>query len=120
MVHIPAALRQQVIERAGGRCEYCQTPRAIVVEMALDHIVPVAAGGETTADNMCLACVSCNARKLDFQEAVDPESGEAVLLFNPRTQQWADHFAWEEGGIRLVGLTAAGRATVEAGWHPPR
>ncbi len=137
MVHIPAGLRQQVIERAGGRCEYCQTPRAIVIEMAVDHIVPVAAGGETTIDNLCLACISCNARKLDFQEAVDPESGETALLFNPRTQRWEAHFRWEEDGVRLVGLTPVGRAAVErlrmnrpllvearrlwveAGWHPP-
>jgi hypothetical protein len=38
MARIPDVLRQQVIQRAGGRCEYCQTLRAIVVEMEIDHI----------------------------------------------------------------------------------
>ena len=47
MAPIPADLRQQVIERAGDRCEYCQAPLAIVVEMEIDHIVPESAGGPT-------------------------------------------------------------------------
>jgi hypothetical protein len=33
-----------------------------------------------------------------------------VPLFNPRTDEWADHFAWD--GLLLRGKTAIGRATV--------
>jgi len=64
-------------------------------------------------------------------------TGEAVSLFNPRIQVWGEHFAWSKDGIRIVGRTACGRATVETlrlnrelavlarrrwvsvGWHPP-
>jgi hypothetical protein len=31
-------------------------------------------------------------------------------LFNPRTQQWSVHFAWNEGTMQ--GLTAIGRTTI--------
>jgi hypothetical protein len=45
MAHIPPTLRQAVVERARGRCEYCLTWQAIVVEMEVDHVQPEAAGG---------------------------------------------------------------------------
>jgi hypothetical protein len=37
MARISDNLRQQVIERARGRCEYCQTQQIIVVAMEIDH-----------------------------------------------------------------------------------
>lgn len=41
---------------------------------------------------------------------LDPETGQLTPLFNPRTDGWSDHFAWD--GILLRGKTAIGRATV--------
>ena len=35
-------------------------------------------------------------------------------LFHPRKQRWQEHFAWDERFERIIGLTASGRATVEA------
>ena len=67
MAYIVPSLRQEVIERAHGRCEYCLTSRAIVVEMEIDHVVPESAGGPTVTDNLCLTCVGCNGFKLAFQ-----------------------------------------------------
>jgi hypothetical protein len=72
----------------------------------------VAAGGETVAENLALACVSCSLRKAACQTAVDPQSGQEVALYNPRRDVWHEHFHWD--GVHLVGLTATGRATVEA------
>lgn len=61
-----------------------------------------------------------------------------VLLFNPRTQNWFEHFNWNSDGTKIIGRTAVGRATiialdlnkerfirirkhwVKAGWHPPK
>jgi hypothetical protein len=74
--------------------------------------VPVHAGGPTTAANLALACVSCSLRKEARQSAVDPQSGRKVRLFHPRRQRWADRFRWQ--GVRVVGLTATGRATAAA------
>jgi hypothetical protein len=78
----------------------------------LDHVVPRAAGGPTVAENLALACVSCSLRKWAKQTAPDPDSGEEVPLFNPRTQVWVEHFRWD--GPRMLPLTPIGRATVAA------
>jgi hypothetical protein len=59
-----------------------------------------------------LACVSCALRKWAKRTATDPDSGDDVPLFNPRTHTWAEHFRWE--GVRIVPLTSTGRATVAA------
>jgi hypothetical protein len=113
MAYIPASLRQTVIQRAGNRCEYCQlSQEGQVATFHIDHIVPVRADGETREDNLALACVSCSLRKAARQTAQDPESGEQVPIFNPRRQNWTDHFRWDD--IRVVGLTAIGRAAVAA------
>jgi len=79
-----------------------------------DHIIPRARGGKTTFKNLCLACSRCNEYKSDRAEAVDPATGEAAPLFNPRTQAWHEHFQWSRDGSEIAGLTLSGRATVEA------
>jgi 5-methylcytosine-specific restriction endonuclease McrA len=85
MVYIPDKLRELVITRAKGLCEYCQTNRDIVVYMEIDHIKPISKGGKTDAINLCLACVNCNRAKSDTMV-------EDERLFNPRTDNWDDHF----------------------------
>jgi hypothetical protein len=82
--------------------------------LTTDHIIPTAASGATTFPNLCRACRSCNEAKGEQTHAVDPFTGETVPLYHPRQQPWVDHFAWDETGIRLLGLTAIGRATIVA------
>jgi hypothetical protein len=113
--HISPALRQAVAERSGYRCSYCQTAENITGSLfTVDHIVPESLGGQTTLDNLCLACWECNLLKHDRIVAADPESGATVRLFNPNTQVWREHFAWQMDGLLIVGLTPTGRATVNA------
>ena len=113
MSSIPASLRQLAIKRADNRCEYCGISQlGQVATFHIDHIVPSAASGTTTADNLALACVSCSLRKGARQRIEDPETGKAVNVFHPRQQRWKEHFRWDE--VQLVGLTATGRATVSA------
>jgi len=45
---------------------------------------------------------------------VDPDSGAEVPLFNPRQDDWCEHFVWSVDGLLIIGLTPMGRATVEA------
>ncbi|MEQ9371398.1 MAG: HNH endonuclease [Coleofasciculus chthonoplastes F3-SA18-01] len=61
---------------------------------------------------MALACVSCSLRKGARQKLEDSGTGEVVSIFNPRRQVWKEHFDWN--GVQVVGLTATGRATVQA------
>lgn len=111
MRHIPAHLRRLVSRRSDERCEYCQLSQAgQEATFHIDHVTPVAAGGKTVADNLALACVSCSLRKSAKQTAVDPETKRKAPLFNPRLDTWSEHFEWV--GVRVVGLTATGRATI--------
>lgn len=113
MVTISVALRRLVIQRADDRCEYCSLSQAgQAATFHIDHITPVVAGGTTTANNLALACVSCSLRKAARQMVEDPETREKVLIFNPRQQVWKEHFQWN--GVEVVGLTATGRATINA------
>lgn len=113
MSDISPSLHAEVVFRAGKRCEYCQLSQlGQEAVFHIDHIVPRVAGGLTTADNLALACVSCSLRKWAKQSAADPDTGEEVPLFNPRSQGWAEHFRWD--GVRIVPLTPVGRATADA------
>ncbi|KHD06199.1 hypothetical protein PN36_15360 [Candidatus Thiomargarita nelsonii] len=114
--HISAKLRQEVAEQSRYRCCYCQSQqRFIGILLTVDHIIPESLGGAT----------------------IDPQTGTTVRIFHPNKQKWAEHFRWSSDGIRIIGVTPIGRATIvamklnrpvllhsrrfwsEAGWHPP-
>jgi hypothetical protein len=111
---LPPTFRQAVTERARGCCEYCHSQERFAMQaFALEHVVPRSLGGETGLGNLALACQGSNNHKYSKTEGQDPAGGEQVLPFNPRTQRWRDHFAWNEGCTHILGVTATGRATVE-------
>jgi hypothetical protein len=115
MPYLPSALRRLILERAQGRCEYCQLPMAYSPDIfEVEHILPLAGGGATELENLALACSSCNRYKGTRTSAQDPRSGRRVRLFNPRRQRWERHFRWSEDFTEIEGRTATGRATVEA------
>lgn len=112
MSYIPTFLRRLVIRRAENHCEYCNLSQAgQEATFHIDHVIPVNSGGETIAENLALACVSCSLRKGAKETATDPETKETVNLFNPRTDNWNEHFTWV--GVNLIGLSEKGRATIE-------
>ncbi len=112
---IPRKLVERVRARAAHRCEYCRASEWLTGQYhTVDHILPRAQDGLTILDNLCLACAPCNAFKHDRTKAIDPESGGFATLFNPRTQDWRDHFAWSRDGLTIIGMTASGRATIAA------
>lgn len=107
---ISASLRRQVYERAAGCCEYCLIHNDdTFVPHEVDHIVATKHGGETTAENLCLCCFDCNRHKGSDLTSIDPVTHVITPLFNPRLDQWRDHF--QLTGTRIEGLTATGRTT---------
>ena len=107
---ISLALRQEVRERANGCCEYCLLPEdQAFFPHEPDHIIAAKHGGETDAENLALACFDCNRFKGSDIASIDPASGELTRLFNPRTQEWSEHFSIA-GGI-IDPRTATGRVT---------
>jgi len=103
-------LREQVRRRARSRCEYCLIHEDdSYARHQLDHITAVRHGGETTSQNLALACFLCNRYKGSDVAALDPSTGDVARLFDPRRQQWKDHFTLQ--GALIVPLTSTGRAT---------
>lgn len=112
---ISASVQRDVRRRARYLCEYCHTAEQWqYVPFTVDHIVPLNSGGTHTLDNLALACFHCNRRKSDKEAGVDSLSGQQVRLFNPRTQNWNEHFVWSYDRLRIIGVTPQGRATVDA------
>ncbi|MEX2172796.1 MAG: HNH endonuclease [Pirellulaceae bacterium] len=106
-----AATREFVRVRAGNRCEYCHLPQeAIDGVLQIEHIVARQHFGTDDVSNLALACDRCNLQKGPNLSAIDPASSSLVPLYQPRTNQWDDHFNLD--GASIVGRTAIGRATV--------
>ncbi len=136
--YVSVELRRLVQTDAGKHCGYCRSSEVLTgMPLEIEHIIPEAAGGPTTRENLWLACHRCNEYKGHRTHAIDPQTQVRVALFNPRTQNWSEHFAWSLDGTNILGLTACGRATInilrlnneyvvtarqfwfEAGWWPP-
>ena len=107
------ATKAFVRQRAGFRCEYCclHQDDSPLAALHIEHIRPRKHGGMDHESYLCLACIDCNLHKGSNLTGIDPLTGGITELFNPRRQNWGDHFAWS--GIRLVGRTAVGRTTIE-------
>lgn len=108
---VSAALRREVRERAGERCEYCLLAESqSFFPHEPDHLIAQKHGGKTVLVNLALACFDCNRFKGSDIASIDVVTGEMARLFNPRTQRWSDHFHMQEDG-HIVPLTAVGRVT---------
>ena len=107
-----AGTRRFVRERAGERCEYCRLhQRNSELLHHIEHVVARQHGGLDDVGNLALACHRCNLHKGPNLSGIDPLTGGVEVLFHPRGDRWADHFAFR--GASVEGLTRSGRATVE-------
>lgn len=103
--------RQFVQLRAKSRCEYCHLPQAGHDErFSVDHVRPRKHGGDDTVANLAFSCLRCNLFKGPNLAGIDPDNDQMVPLFDPRRQDWQEHFRWN--GPLITGLTPEGRASV--------
>jgi hypothetical protein len=108
---LPAGLRRQIEARAGGRCEYCRILLGLdAFSPVIDHVIARQHGGKDDMANLALSCVPCNAHKGPNIAGIDPTTNFPVRIFNPRGDQWINHFRWD--GAVLIGITPVGRATI--------
>jgi 5-methylcytosine-specific restriction endonuclease McrA len=112
--YISQSMAREVRQRADNLCEYCLLPQdSQEAAFHVDHIQPRSRGGETSLDNLALSCVSCSLRKAARCRVRDPRTGKLVPLFNPRSDNWTDHFALTKRW-HISGCSPVGRATIEA------
>lgn len=105
------ALRRQVRERAGQRCEYCRLRQEHEPDRPfhVEHIIATQHRGGDSGENLALACQLCNLLKGPNLSGLDPDTEVLVRLFHPRNDVWEDHF--RVGGAMIVGRTDVGRTT---------
>ena len=114
MAKISKEFDREIRGQANYRCGYCLNPQELMpYKLEIEHIYPRALGGESIEENLWLACRECNAHKAAKTKAIDRLTGKLVKLFNPRKQDWQEHFEFSREFTEIVGKTACGRATVE-------
>jgi len=105
--------RAFIIRRAHGCCEYCRTPLDFSPEsFDVEHIVPLSKSGTNELENLALSCGGCNGRKSDHIIGIDPQTKTSVRPFNPRVDDWAEHFTWNDDFSKINGVTSIGNATI--------
>jgi 5-methylcytosine-specific restriction endonuclease McrA len=110
--YIPEKLKMRVIQEANACCEYClQSNLFSFYPHQIDHIISLKHGGETILANLAYACFACNnAKGSDIGTMLLPER-TFVRLYNPRTDNWHDHFEMVSGFI--CDKTDIGKATIK-------
>jgi hypothetical protein len=58
---VSTALRQAIFDRDGHECLSCRTHE----KLSIDHIIPLAKGGDNSFENLQTLCTSCNSAKGD-------------------------------------------------------
>lgn len=107
--YISDHLRILVATRAGFLCEYCLIHEDnTYFGCEVDHIISLKHGGLTEADNLAYACLLCNRQKGSDIGSILPNA-EFLRFFNPRKDQWGQHFRLE--GAIIQPLTGIGEVT---------
>ena len=111
---VPPRTRKRVIEFFQNRCAYCRSSQELIGALfEIDHIIPLARGGQTVEENLCWCCPLCNRYKGTRATGIDVLTGRRIKLFHPGRQQWNRHFQWSIDGTLVIGRTLAGRTTIE-------
>ena len=86
---IPKKVRFEVFKRDAFRCQYCGEAAPDVI-LEIDHIKPVAGGGDNTIANLVAACRDCNAgkgaRELSDRAALEKQRKQLDDLSERRNQ----------------------------------
>src|SRR5687768_907656 len=95
-----------VAARAKHVCEYCRAPEAVFnLSFEVEHIIPISRGGSDEEKNLALSCRSCNLYKSDSVSFFDNETQSEIRLFNPRQDNWNEHFFIDKTNGEIMGLT---------------
>ena len=118
MSALPSRVKASVRQRAQGVCEYCRVHEddaGATSTYQCDHVRPqhlFALDNPARDDLSSLAysCPRCNSHKAGAVDGIDHDTGRREPLFNPRVQEWHEHFTYTPAGF-IFGMSATGRAT---------
>lgn len=65
---VTSAILRDCIYKSGGICQWCHTS-IVGQSFEVDHIIPLYRGGGNIADNIAVACPTCNRSKSDKHPA---------------------------------------------------
>lgn len=91
--HYSKTQRKMVYEKGNGRCQLCGR-EILLSQMTLDHIKPLAKGGEESIENLQCSCKQCNMFKgsilpEDFQKRIN-----TIFLFQMQRKN-ANKISWK-------------------------
>lgn len=91
--HYSKTQRKMIYEKGNGRCQLCGR-EVLYAHMTLDHIKPLAKGGEDSIENLQCACKQCNSFKgsilpEDFQQRIN-----TIFLFQMQRKN-ANKISWK-------------------------
>ncbi len=90
---IPEEIKAKIRRFARNRCGYCLSHQDYVWDiLEIDHIFPLVKGGKDDEQNLWLICSTCNNSKYNKTESFDLITRQNAPLFNPRVQNWNEHF----------------------------
>ena len=96
---IPQSVRFEIFKRDSFTCQYCGGKAPDVI-LHVDHIKPVADGGENEIVNLVTSCADCNggkgARALDDSSIIEKQRRQLDEL-NEHRQQLEMMLQWREG-----------------------
>ena len=94
---IPKSVRFEVFKRDSFKCQYCSASAPDVI-LEVDHIVPVAEGGENDMMNLITSCRDCNRgkgkKKLTDRQTIEKQKTELDDL-NERRQKMEMMLQWK-------------------------
>lgn len=64
-IRIPQAVRNYVFERDRHQCQSCGKTN-LETDLTIDHIIPLACGGQNDLSNLQTLCRSCNQNKKHY------------------------------------------------------
>jgi 5-methylcytosine-specific restriction enzyme A len=63
-IPIPPSVRKYVFERDNYQCQSCGKTH-LQTKLTIDHIIPLARGGQNDMSNLHTLCFTCNVKKTD-------------------------------------------------------
>ena len=115
--YITEELRKLVSSRSSFLCEYCLIhDKDTFFGCQVDHIVSIKHGGRSELDNLAYTCIFCRRYRGTDPGSLLGRTGELVGFFNPRQDEWSDHFYFE--GLLIKSRTHIGEVTAEVDGDP--